>query len=126
MQFSYWLFIILLSFLCISGGNNESKDLFYIHELDEEFWWRWPVNGTDCTSNGYVGHEHKALSGMGPPIDLNQGLFLTWHFSMFSSLYNRYKRSRRRTLDPSKASVFIIPYDLGLDGYFNRQNCKNR
>ena len=42
-------------------------------------------------------------SGMGPAIRPDDGLFLTWHFSLFSSLFNRLKRSSRRTRDPSKA-----------------------
>ena len=100
---------------------NTSSDyqgpFFYMYELPEEFWWRWPNAGTDCSENGYVGHEHAQLSGLGPAVLPEDGLFLTWHFSMFSSLFNRIKRSKRRTLDPEKASLFIIPYDLGLDGY---------
>ena len=28
-------------------------------------------------------------------------------------------------MDPEKASMFIIPYDLGLDGYLNAGTCKN-
>ena len=62
---------------------------------------------------------------MGPPILPKEGLFLTWHFSLFSSLFNRLKRSKRRTFNPELASLFIIPYDLGLDGYLNQKNCQN-
>jgi hypothetical protein len=99
--------------------------LFYMYELEEKYWWRWPVPGTDCSQNGYVGHEHAELSGMGTSLRPEDGLYLTWHFSLFSSLFNRMKRSKRRTLDPEKASLFIIPYDLGLDGYLNAQRCTN-
>lgn len=120
------LFTLLLSLLLQAARCNiEKEGLFYMYELDEEFWWRWPIPGTDCSGNGYVGHEHAELSGMGIPINLDNGLFLTWHFSMFSSLYNRYKRSKRRTFNPEEASVFIIPYDLGLDGYLKNYNCQN-
>ena len=65
------------------------------------------------------------LPGIGPPILPDDGLFLTWHFSLFSSLFNRMKRSKRRTYDPEKASLFIIPYDLGLDGYLDAKTCRN-
>lgn len=99
--------------------------LFYMYDLEEKFWWRWPAPGTDCSKNGYVGHEHAELSGMGRSLRPEDGLYLTWHFSLFSSLFNRLKRSKRRTLDPEKASLFIIPYDLGLDGYLNAQRCTN-
>jgi hypothetical protein len=91
--------------------------LFYMYDLEEKFWWRWPAPGTDCSKNGYVGHEHAELSGMGTSLRPEDGLYLTWHFSLFSSLFNRLKRSKRRTLDPEKASLFIIPYDLG-------ENCR--
>ena len=112
-----------------SYSMNKASDyqgpFFYMYDLPEEFWWRWPNPGTDCSENGYVGHEHAVLSGLGPPVLPEEGLFLTWHFSLFSSLFNRIKRSKRRTLDPEKASMFIIPYDLGLDGYLDARTCKN-
>lgn len=110
------------------NSQKEKKDsgLFFIYDLDEEFWWRWPVDGSDCSGNGYVGHDHKEYSGIGPLVQPDNGLYLTWHFSLFSSLYNRMKRSSRRTLDPEKASLFIIPYDLGLDGYLDARTCQNR
>src|SRR5262249_20587459 len=99
-----------------------------IYNMSEEFWWRWPKNGTQesCVENGYLGHEHAELSAIGRPIIPIDGLFLTWHFSMFNSLFNRLKRSSRRTYDPDKASLFIIPYDLGLDGYLDANTCRNR
>lgn len=42
---------------------------------------------------------------------------------MFSSLWNRLKRSRRRTTDPTRASLFIIPYDITVDTSY-KPNCK--
>lgn len=107
--------------------NRSVKDkLFYIYDLPEEFWWRWPKPSADCSKNGYVGHDHALYSGMGPPINESDGLYLTWHFSLFSSMFNRMKRSKRRTLDPEKADLFIIPYDLGLDGYVDPDRCTMR
>lgn len=87
-------------FQCQMYGFQDVSNLFYIYELPEEYWWRWPKASADCKSQGYISHEHSLNSGIGPPIDLDSGLFLTWHFSLFSSLYNRMKRSSRRTLDP--------------------------
>jgi hypothetical protein len=119
------LWLILYTLLSFFQFSHQDGNLFYMYDLDEEFWWRWPEPLLDCSSNGYIGHEHAAMSGIGTPINPDNGLFLTWHFSMFSSLYNRYKCSNRRTYDPEKASIFIIPYDLGLDGYLNKYTCKN-
>ncbi|CAM9340148.1 unnamed protein product, partial [Ectocarpus fasciculatus] len=53
----------------------------------------------------------------------DRGLFSTWHFSMFNSLHNRLKRSSRRTRDPEKASFFVVPYDMGLDGFIKQADC---
>lgn len=108
----------------IISGSDEK--LFYMYDLDEKYWWAWPDIGTNCEKNKYINWHYGNLSGIGPPINLDDGLFLTWHFSMFSALFNRFKRSSRRTRDPEKASLFIIPYDLALDGYTDRKNCLNR
>lgn len=126
----FFLFLIsLFQFICsIDSHEVYGKKLFYMYELDEEYWWRWPKNGTEaaCQENGYLNHDHAMNSAIGKVLIPEDGLFLTWHFSMFNSLYNRYKRSSRRTKDPEKASLFIIPYDLGLDGYLNPDTCKDR
>lgn len=105
---------------------NNQEELYYIYDIGEEYWWQWPDPGTDCDSQGYLSHTHALYSGMGPPVLPESGLFLTWHFSLFSSLYNRLKRGKRRTKDPEKASLFIIPYDLGLDGFSDKRTCKRR
>ena len=105
--------------------RNHSK-LFYLYDLPEKFWWRWPLATADCEKHGYLNNYHSANSGIGPVVNADNGLFLTWHFSLFSSLYNRMKRSSRRTLDPEKASMFIIPYDMALDGSVDSNSCANR
>eukprot|EP00607_Mallomonas_marina_P003929 CAMPEP_0182436832 /NCGR_PEP_ID=MMETSP1167-20130531/83858_1 /TAXON_ID=2988 /ORGANISM="Mallomonas Sp, Strain CCMP3275" /LENGTH=478 /DNA_ID=CAMNT_0024629421 /DNA_START=97 /DNA_END=1533 /DNA_ORIENTATION=- len=118
------------SFNLTKSGNitfiDASNLLYYIYEMPPEFSWRWPKNGTDCVDSGYLSHEHAELAGYGRPILPENGLFLTWHFSLFNSLFNRMKRSRRRTLDPEKASLFLLPYDLGLDGFMNPDTCATR
>ena len=100
--------------------------MFYMYPLDEKFWWRWPGPETDCKKNKYVQHFHGQLSGVGPPLKLDDGLFLTWHFSIFHAMWNRLKRSRFRTYDPDKASRFVIPYDLAMDGYVEPRTCNNK
>lgn len=106
-----------------SGGK-----LFYMYPLggDEKYWWRWPDPKSDCTKNKYVQHTHGELSGVGPPLNLNDGLFLTWHFSIFHAFWNRLKRSKWRTTDPDKASLFVVPYDMAMDGYVEPRTCNNK
>ena len=106
--------------------TSATGKLFYMYPMEEKYWWRWPGNNTDCSKNKYVQHFHGLNSGVGPPINLDDGLFLTWHFSIFHAMWNRLKRSKWRTMDPDKASLFIIPYDLSMDGYVEPRTCNNK
>ena len=56
--------LIQLLLLTLAGAAF-AHPLFYMYELDESFWWRWPLRHSDCSGNGYVGHEHAELSGIG-------------------------------------------------------------
>jgi hypothetical protein len=42
----------------LSDNNNGSKKsdgkLFYMYDLEEKYWWRWPDQGADCTQSGYM------------------------------------------------------------------------
>ena len=105
---------------------NLSHVYYYIYDLPDKYSWRWPKNSTECGDSGYLSHEHSELSGYGRPLIPDNGLFLTWHFSLFNSVYNRLIRSKRRTYDPENASLFIIPYDLGMDGFINAETCATR
>ena len=60
--------------------SPHADKLFYLYDLPEEFWWRWPDPKADCTQNGYLDHPHAELSGMGPVIRPDDGLFLTCSF----------------------------------------------
>ena len=105
-------------------GATGGAGLFYMYDLDERYWWRYPDPSVNCNkSMGYLPFDAHRYSGMGEPVDIDKGLFTTWHFSMFNSLYNRLKRSSRRTRDPDKASFFVVPYDMGLDGFVKQQDC---
>jgi hypothetical protein len=104
---------------------QRKSQLFYMYDLPREFWWRWPeANSSSCKGNKYVDNSHAELQGVGRPILPEQGLYLTWHFSLFTALFNRLVRSRRRTLDPQQASLFVVPYDLSMDGYLDRDTCR--
>ena len=107
-----------------AAAEPQSPGLFYIYELKKDFWWRYPLPSVNCNkSNGYLPQLAQTNSGMGELLDADQGLFSTWHFSMFNSLYNRLKRSPRRTRDPEQASFFVVPYDMALDGYIRTVDC---
>lgn len=103
--YTFYIFCNIFSFSSPLSVNSSSSPKFYLYELPEIYWWRWPKSTADCNSQGYLSHEHAINSGIGPPINLDDGLFLTWHFSLFSSLYNRMKRSSRRTSNPEVQNI---------------------
>lgn len=59
--------------------------------------------------------ESKLNHGCGPALDVKKGAYHTDQYQMFSMIYNRAIKDPRRTLDPSKATTFLIPYDLASD-----------
>lgn len=116
----------------LDSANSFAKDKnkkFYIHEFLEykdQFEWGWPPMNISCQGNTYLDNSFALNEGYGEIIDQDVGLYGTWHFSLFNSLFNRLKKSPRRTFDAEKADIFIIPYDLALDGFLDRRNCRNR
>jgi hypothetical protein len=108
-----------------SGSIVQPADgLFYMYELEQKFWWRYPASTVNCNkSKGYLPTGAYRNAGLGDTLDLDMGLFSTWHFSMFNSLFNRLRRSARRTRDPEQASFFVFPYDMALDGFIRQVDC---
>jgi hypothetical protein len=145
MRFSHFITCLWTLGLGIAPLTIDAElGKFYMYPLPEKYWWTWPLPQSNCSRHGQLSHLHSEnmgkinnlyhflsffsdLSltwiGMGIPLDLKSGLFNTWHFSLFNSLFNRLRRSSRRTFNPEEASLFIIPYDLGMDGNFRQQDC---
>ena len=94
---------------------NHRSELFYIYNSSE---WlniisaplsqRAPNEIMDVILNG----------GAGPLIDASLSLYHTDQYSLFQLMFNRAVKDPRRTLDPSKATSFIIPYDFASDVAF--------
>eukprot|EP01032_Pedospumella_encystans_P010716 gene10716-12502_t len=66
--------------------------------------------------------EHSLNRGAGPSTNVQGGEYHTDQYQLFSMIYYRALKDPRRTLDPSKATSFIIPYDFGSDCAFYK-NC---
>lgn len=64
-------------------------------------------------------------NGAGPVVNHSQGSYHTDQYQLFSLIYNRILTDPRRTLDPSKATSFFIPYDFANDCAFYRKCGKN-
>lgn len=108
--------------------NVKSRRRFYIYPWDEAIVNRWPVQFL---------HKRPSIlpifalnHGLGPVVNAAQGRYLTHQYSLFRPFLERLKHSPLRTLNASEASLFFIPYDLGMDsssrqsdGALTRTNC---
>ena len=93
--------------------NTISASYFYIYDWPKDIIDRWP--------DSYSHHRLAILDkfrdnyGLGTLIDAEVGLYHTHQYSLFETFYHRLLESRYRTNDPEKASIFFIPYDIGMD-----------
>ena len=95
-------------------GGKDSKSLFYIYEWPSYLDDVWPPqNATLHAKSGYD-HGFYANRGAGRAIAPDVGLFQTWQFSLYKNLMARLRTSEFRTKDPSKATAFVVPFDLGI------------
>ena len=94
-------------------GGPDGRSLFYIYEWPPYLDDLWPPpNATLHAKSGYD-HGFYDNRGAGKGIEPDVGLFQTWQFSLYKNLMARLRTSEFRTRDPSKATAFIIPFDLG-------------
>jgi len=97
----------------------------------------WPdlqdryANFTDRRDAHGVEIPHWRLHrGLGRVVDGHNMEFKTSQFALYKIFYERALLDPQRTLDPSKASSFFIPFDLGMhtafleaNGRMRRSNC---
>lgn len=99
--------------------NTASNDLFYIYDTKG-----WPEVATASIYKRDVNErlENQMNFGAGPLVNVSQGAYHTDQYQLFSMIYYRALKDPRRTLDPSKATSFIIPYDFASDSAYYK-NC---
>ena len=102
----------------LSRDIKSSDDIlkyFYIYEDGD-----WPKI---ATSSYYKRDPNERLqnvlnNGAGPVVDESTGAYHTDQYQLFSMIYNRALKDHRRTLDPSIATSFLIPYDFASDSAY--------
>ena len=119
--YQFFLFLIFNQFLF-------SKSYFYIYEWPNEITNRWPFAYTHHTLS--MTKESSQNNGLGQLLNISQGLYSTHQYTLYTIFYNKLLISKYRTYDPKNASIFFIPYDLGMDstarqsdGALYRTNC---
>lgn len=92
---------------------NKNNRLFYIYNVPGNVSNSWPQK-VDHFRAAFT-NQFRENYGAGMDISASRGYYHTHQYSLFMLLFQRLLTSRYRTLDPDKASLFFIPYDLGMD-----------
>lgn len=114
------LLLLLISLLSTTIGKEIKY--FYIYEEDD-----WPLiaNASVYKRDPNERLENQLNNGLGPVINTTLGSYHTDQYQLFSMIYYRLLKDIRRTLDPSKAITFFIPYDIATDCAYYK-NCVKR
>lgn len=115
------MFILSIWFVlvCLMIPWSTAEHLFYIYE-DQD----WPHIATAALHKRDPNEriENQFHQGAGPIVDKAHGQYHTDQYQLFSMIYYRALKDPRRTLDPSKATSFLIPYDFASDSAYYK-NC---
>ena len=87
--------------------------LFYIYEWPDDVMNSFPDTYTHRRK--HIAEGFRQNDGLGPVVDPELGLYHTHQYSLFSTFLARLKESPYRTRDPEQASLFFVPYDVGMD-----------
>jgi hypothetical protein len=113
---------IVLSILLLTalwGLQSSAKLYFYIYDWPSMLDDLWPPDQYPLhPKSGYV-HDFRPNNGSGKQLNSEVGLYLTWQFSIYKNIVSRLRVSDHRTLDPAKASAFIVPFDAGVHSYID-------
>ena len=112
--------LLLFSVMYINTEAMEEKKYFYIYDWPKPLRDVYPPPGAVLHPTASYDHDFYENDGFGRTLDRQQGLFATWQFSLFKNLMARLRVSEYRTLDSTKASTFIIPYDMGVHSFIGQ------
>ena len=119
MPFANWYRFALILLLVLCSIFPIKSNYFYIYEWPDLLDDVWPP--MDATLHRKSGYDHAFRDnyGAGAMLDNDNGLFQTWQFSLYKTVISRLRVSEYRTRDPSKATSFIVPFDLGVHSYID-------
>ena len=126
-----FLTTVLLLHICFFSllWGTPSRPLFYIYDwpvINETRYGYtslsnladvYPPEGIELDPKSAYDHSFRGHGGAGMMLDESIGLHTTWQFSLFQMVYSRLLVSEHRTLDPKKATAFIVPFDPGVHSY---------
>ena len=115
----FWTLSSILNLLLLVSGKNEK--LFYVYD------WSDIINLSHSKSFTFtkrLSYEASDLEnyGCGPLMNQDIGLYQSHQYMVFELFYHRLLESFMRTTDPNEASIFFIPYDIGIDSTTRRSD----
>lgn len=99
--------------------TSRKSDLFYIYDSPQ---WQTISNVSQTVRDPAERIENYKNGGAGDAINITRGSYHTDQYQLYLLVFSRALKDPRRTLDPSKATTFIIPYDLATDAAYYK-NC---
>lgn len=106
----------------IKDKRDQPKRLrkFYIYEWPNDIVNRWPLN---YNHHRLSIEKHFELNhGAGEVLDSKIALYHTHQYSLFKLFYENLLISPYRTKNPDEASLFFVPYDIGMDSSTDYEN----
>lgn len=94
------------------------SNLFYVYDGSE---WATIANASRTKRDSREIMDHSMNNGAGTIVNISAGEYHTDQYQLFLNIFSRALRDPRRTLDPSKATTFIIPYDIATDAAFYKK-----
>ena len=102
--------------------TSRKSDLFYIYDTGE---WLTIANISRNARDPREIMDHYMNGGAGNLINVTAGAYHTDQYQLFLLIYSRALKDPRRTLDPSKATTFIVPYDFASDAAYYKKCAKS-
>jgi xyloglucan galactosyltransferase MUR3 len=128
-QMLVWLVVpslLAMASLAVRGASPSEGKYFYIYDWPEALQDVYPPPGAVLAPKSAYSHDFYDNNGAGKLIEPNLGMFATWQFSLFKNVMSRLRVSEYRTLDPLKASAFIVPYDAGAHSTMDHLDGRDR
>ena len=113
-------FVWISGLLLLSVAASVRPKLFYIYEFPSFVSDTWIRRDTRLSNKTVWKHAFNENEGFGHFYNGTQ-YFETWQYSSFRLILSRLLRSKYRTRDITKASLFFIPYDSGSECYMTRR-----
>ena len=117
----YLLLAVLLTptrLLAFPVTTSRKSNLFYIYDTGE---WQTIANTSQTVRDPREIMDHYLNGGAGNLVNITTGSFHTDQYQLFLLIFSRALKDPRRTLDPSKATTFFIPYDLASDAAYYKK-----